>query len=154
MRELAHSALVTLERLHRIYGRGGGLAPAHLPENFRVAILVSLGRQVTGDFWGDAEFFVFQCCGEAGKIGTKPADDAEVGTERENGEACARRNLAEIFDDLLPDECLILWLRVEKVEQQNVDGIGTASGRKIGEDIGRHRRQLDFVGSSTLMFLE
>lgn len=78
----------------------------------------------------------------------------EVRTERENGKARAGRNFAEIFDDLLPHERLILRLRVEKVEQQNVDGIGAASGRKIGEDVGRHRRQLHFVGSSTLVFLE
>ena len=35
-------------------------------------------------------------------------------TERENGKACACRNFAEILNDLLPDEGLILRLRVEK----------------------------------------
>ena len=83
--------------------------------------------------------------------GSAPCAEA---TERENGKARAGRNFAEIFDDLLPHERLILRLRVEKVEQKNVDGIGASSGRKIGEDVGRHRRQLHFVGSSTLVFLE
>ena len=75
-------------------------------------------------------------------------------TKRENGKARAGRNFAEIFDDLLPHERLILRLRIEKVEQQNVDGISTTSRRKITEDVGRHRRQLRFVRSGAFVFLE
>jgi hypothetical protein len=125
-----------------------------LPENFCVAVLVSLSRQASRDFGGDAEFFVFQGCGEAGKIGGEPTHHAKARTERENGEACAGRNLAEIFDDLLPGEGLILRLCVEEVEQQKVDGISTTSCRKIAEDVGRHRRQLHFVRSRAFVFLE
>lgn len=109
--------LIALERFHGINGRGRCLASAHLPENLRVAVLVSLRRQVSGDFRRDAESLVFQGGGEAGKIGGKPADNAEVRTERKNGEACTGRNFAEILDDLLSDEGLILRLRVEKIEQ-------------------------------------
>ena len=119
---------------------GRCLAPAHLPENFRVAVLDSVSLQISRDLGRYAEFLVFQCGRDAGKIRRKPADDAEARIECENGEARAGRNFAEIFDDLLPHERLILRLRIEKVEQQNVDGIGTSSGGKIGEDVRRHRR--------------
>ena len=116
--------------------------------------MVSVSLQISGDLGRYAELLVFPRGRDAGKIGRKPADDAEVRTESENSEARAGRNFAEIFDDLLPDERLILRLCVEEVEQQNVNGISATSRRKIGEDVGRHRRQLHFVRSSAFVFLE
>src|SRR5262249_21275623 len=113
----AFGRLIALEGLNGINRRRRGLAPTHLPKNLRIAVLVSVSLQVSGDFRSDSKFLVFQNRGEPRKIGSKPADDAELSTKRENGESCAGRNFAKVLNNLLPDEGLILRLRVKKIEQ-------------------------------------
>jgi hypothetical protein len=47
-----------------------------------------------------------------------------------------------------------LRLSIEKIEQQNVDGISPRCRCEIGEDVGWHWRQLHFAGSHTIVLLE
>ena len=79
---------------------------------------------------------------------------AQLGSERENGHACAGRNCLQILEHLRPDVDLVARWSVQSIQQNNVDGIRCLNQRKVGVDVGRQRRQLDLSGRCAVVLLK
>ncbi len=92
---------------------------------------------------------------KTGEIRSEAASEAELlGVEREDGEARAGRNRFQIFNSLVAHVLLGPGLRVQQIDQQDVDGIAGFDGLHVGVDVWRQSRKVGGRSDVARVFVE
>ena len=85
---------------------------------------------------------------QRGRVAGELGHDAQLRPEREDREACAGLDRAQVVDHLAAHAHLVAERRVERVEQQHVDGARLGIRGQIGVGVRRQRRGRQKCGRS------
>lgn len=113
--------LIGLKLLDGFDGRRRCLATPHLMHDKILAELFRLGGQEARDLRIDAERFIVQRSGEPREIGCESSNHVKLRTESEDRQPRARLDVPQIFHHLLACDGLVGRLRVQQIQQENVE---------------------------------